>query len=133
VFEEAVPVRAVGERDVQHLGVPKRLLHAVADGVVVVLGLDDRDREIGLVEEDVVRPLGRTPADQLATHDHPAVGEAHLLAYLRHHVPLRPLDGRRDELRADVTLGERLLVHPGSPLRSNRLRSTRKSAIAASS
>ena len=52
VFQEGVAVGAVGERNVEDLGVFKRLLHAGADGVVVVLGLDDGDRDVRLVVEE---------------------------------------------------------------------------------
>ncbi len=46
----------------------------------VVLGLDQRQRDVGLVVEDVVGPLGLAAADQLAAHDDAALGEADLLA-----------------------------------------------------
>ena len=52
-----------------------------------------------------------TPADQLAAHDDAALGEAHLLADLRHLVPPGLAQGRCDELGADVTFTEAFLVH----------------------
>ena len=64
--DEAVAVRGEDERDVEDLGVLQRLLHAVADRVVVVLRLDDRDRDVGLVVEDVVRELRLPPGHHLA-------------------------------------------------------------------
>ena len=79
---EAVAVRREDERDVEGLGVVERLLHAVADAVGVVLGLDQRERDVRLVVEDVVRPLGLAACDQLAAHDDAALGEADLLANL---------------------------------------------------
>jgi hypothetical protein len=35
VLQEGVAVGAVGEGDIEHFGVLQRLLHAVADGVVL--------------------------------------------------------------------------------------------------
>ena len=64
------------------------------------------DRDVGLVVEDVVGALGLAAGDQLAADDDPALGEADLLADLRHLVPARLLDGGRDELGADVAFGE---------------------------
>ena len=111
VEHEAVAVGRKHERNVQRFGIAQRLLHAVADGVVVVLGFDQGDRNVRLVLEDVVGPLARAPANQVAAHDDAAPGEAHLLADLRHLVPPGPAQGGRDELGADVAFGEVLLVH----------------------
>ena len=82
--------------------------------MVVVFCLDDGDRDVRLVEQDVVRLLCFASLDRLASNDDAALCEITLLQYLRHHVPLRsvrPEDGRRDELRANVGFGKVLLVH----------------------
>ena len=76
VEHEAVAVRGEDEGDVERLGVVEGLLHAVADAVVVVLGLDQRERDVGLVVEDVVGALGLAAGDQLAADDDAALGEA---------------------------------------------------------
>ena len=101
------------EGDVERFGVVERLLHAVADAVVVVLGLDDREGNVGLVIEDVVGSLGFAACDQLAADDDAALGEADLLADLVHFVPAGAAKGRRDELGADVAFGEGVFVHGG--------------------
>ena len=59
--EEAVAVRREDEWNVDHLAIFESLLHAGSDGVVVVLGFDDRNRDVGLVVEDVVHALARSP------------------------------------------------------------------------
>ena len=51
--------------------------------VCVVLGLDHRQGNIGLVVEDIVGALGLAARDQLAAHDDPAPGEGDFLADLR--------------------------------------------------
>ena len=110
--DEAVAVRGEDEGDVERVGVVQRLLHAVADAVVVVLGLDQRERDVRLVVEDVVGALGLAAGDQLAADDDAALGEADLLADLRHLIPARLAHGGRDELGADVAFAEGFLVHP---------------------
>ena len=125
VLQKGVAVGAVGERHVENLGVFERLLHAGADRVVVVLGLDDGDRDVRLVVEDVVGLLGFAALDRLAADDDPALGEVGLLADLGHHVPLaavRADERGRDELGADVRFGEGFLVHALSINSSWRLR-----------
>ena len=110
VHEEGVAVAADGKRHVERLGVVQPLLHAVADAVVVVLGLDDGDGQVGGVVEDVVGPLLLAPRVQLAAHDDAAVGEGDLLAHLGGEIPARLLQGRGDVLRADVAFRELFLV-----------------------
>ena len=90
VEQEAVAVGGEDEGDVEGRGVLERLLHAVADGVVVVLGLDEGDGDVRLVVEDVVGALGLAAGDQLAADDDAALGEADLLANLRHGHPSPP-------------------------------------------
>lgn len=54
VLQKRVAVRAVGKGDVENLRVFKRLLHPGTAGVVVVLPLDDGEREVRPVVEQVV-------------------------------------------------------------------------------
>ena len=101
---ETVAVGGEHEGYVQRLGIVERLLHAVADAVVVVLGLDDREGDVGLVVQDVVGAFGLAARDQLAADDDAALGEVDLLADLVHLVPACPAEGGSDELGADVAL-----------------------------
>ena len=117
VENEAVAVGGEYEGDVERFGVVERLLHAVADAVLVVLGLDDREGNVGLVVENVVGALGLATCDQLAADDDAALGETDLLADLVHFVPAGAAEGGRDELGADVAFGEASLVHCVSGLR----------------
>ena len=110
VNQEGVTVAADGKRHLECFGVVQALLHAVADGVGVVLGLDDRNGQVGGVVEDVVGPLLLAARVQLAAHDDAALGEADFFAHLRGEIPAGPLQGRGDVLGADVALGEFFLV-----------------------
>ena len=75
---EAVAVGGEDERDVEGFGVVQGLLHAVADAVVVVLGLDDGDRDVGLVVEDVIGALRLAARDQLPADDDAPFGKSRL-------------------------------------------------------
>jgi hypothetical protein len=113
VKDEAVAVRREHERHIEHLGVPEPLLHAIADAVVVVLRLDDRERHVGvgLEVEDVVGELRLPARDELPANDDAPGREVNVLTHLRMHVPPGLGKRWRDVLRADVALGELLLVH----------------------
>ena len=72
------------------------------------------DGEVRFVKEEVVGFLGLTAFDRLAPNDDAAVGEEGFFADLGHHVPfvaIRANQRGRDELGADVRLGESFLVH----------------------
>src|SRR3546814_5175138 len=83
VEDEAVTVGGEHEGDLQRLRVVESLLHPVADAMAVVLRLDQGDRDVWLIIEDVVRPFALAAEDHLAAHDDPALGEADLLPDLR--------------------------------------------------
>ena len=111
VKDKPVAVGRENKRDIEGDSIVEGLLHAVADAVVVVLGLDDGDRNIGLVIKDVVGALGLAARYQFAADDDAPLGESDLLADLHHPVPARAFDGGTDELGADVALAEVFLVH----------------------
>src|SRR5690242_20622351 len=108
---EPVAVRREDERDLQDFRVLQSLLHAVAYRVVVVLRLDDGNRDVRLVVEDVVGELRLPPSRHLPANMDLATSEVHLAPDLLVVVPSRSLNGRGDELRADVCFAEALLVH----------------------
>ena len=110
---ETVAIGGKHEGDVQRFGVVERLLHAVADAVRIVLGLDDGKGNVGLVVQDVVGALALPACDQLSANDDAALGETHLLADLVHLVPACATEGGGDELGADVAFGEGSFVHGG--------------------
>ncbi len=85
-------------------------MHAGADAVVIVFGLDQTDRQVGLEVENVVGELPLATFDGLAPDHHAAVGEIDLLSDLRVDIPTGLSDGRGDELRANVAFAERFLV-----------------------
>ena len=87
-------------------------------GCTSPIGLDQCQRDVGLIIEDIVGPLGLTASDKLAANDDAALGEADLLADLRHHIPSRLPQSWRDELGADVTFAEASLVHDGHSIPS---------------
>ena len=75
VKQEAIAVGAEHERDLQHFGIAQRLLHAIANRVVVVLGFDNGDGDVRLVEQNVIGAFVLGAGMQLAAHDDPSLGE----------------------------------------------------------
>jgi hypothetical protein len=67
VEHEVIPVRGEDKGNVQDLGVLESLLHPVMDGVIVLFRLDNRDGDVRLVVEDVVRNVRKLG---FATRDH---------------------------------------------------------------
>src|ERR1700730_6588610 len=115
---EAIAVRRKHEGNLEGRCVIEGLLHAIADAVVIVLGLDDRDRDVRLVVENEVGLLGFATADKLAANDDAAFGEIDLLADLQQIVPAGALKRGQDEFRADIAFGEPPLVHFPLPFNS---------------
>lgn len=74
--QECIAVRGEYERDVERDRVVERLLHAVADGVGVVLRLDQRQRDVRLDVEDIVGALGLAAGHELAADDDPPLSGA---------------------------------------------------------
>src|SRR5688572_23892206 len=77
----------------------------------VILGLNQGNRDVRLVVENVISPLGFAATDQLAAHNYAPLGEADLFTKLGDFIPARLAQGRGDKLGADIALAEFLLVH----------------------
>lgn len=67
--DEPVAIGRENKGNIEGCGVIEGLLHAVADAVAIVLGLDDGDRDIGLVIKDVISTFGFAAGDQLSADD----------------------------------------------------------------
>ena len=90
------------------------LLHPEPTEWLLSLASINGDRDVRLVEEQVVGPLALAPSDQLASHDDLPVGEAVLSPPLLL-VPSSGLECRCDVTLADVGLAEFLLAHVRFP------------------
>jgi hypothetical protein len=99
--DKTIAVGREHKRDVKRGGILQRLLHTIANGVVVILGLDQGNGNV-LVIEHVIRPSGLAAGDQLAAHNDAALGKAHLAAELGGFIPAGLDNSRRDVLGADV-------------------------------
>ena len=85
----------------------------------VVFGLDDRDRQVWFVIEDVVGFLSLATLHGFTAHDDPTLGEVEFFTNLGHQIPLltiRPCERGSDEFGADVRFSERFFLHQGSQL-----------------
>jgi hypothetical protein len=108
--DKPVAIGRKNKRNIEGYGVIDGLLHAVANAVVVVLGLNDGDRDIGLVIKDVISALRLPARYQFSADDDASFGKSDFLPNLHHPVPPRAFDGGADELGADVAFAKVLLV-----------------------
>ena len=107
---KAIAVGREHKRDVQGHRVVEGLLHSVADAMVVVLGLDDGDGDIGLVIK-VISALGLAAGNELSPDDDASLREGDLFTYLHHPVPTRAFNCGTYELGADIALAEVFFIH----------------------
>lgn len=70
------------------------------------------------------RPFWRSQRQQFAADNTTALGESDFLANLQHLIPPRSLQRRRDELRANISFGERAFIegHGGGLLRNSAIK-----------
>jgi len=108
---KAVAVGREHERDIEGHSIIEGLLHSGADAMVIVLGLNDGDGNIGLVIKDIICALGLASGNELTSDDDAPFGEVDLLSNLHHPVPARAFDGGADELGTDIAFAEVFLVH----------------------
>jgi len=114
MFEECISVGTECEGNVQYLRVVERLLHTSTDGVVVVFGFHNSNREVGLIVEEIVDFLCLSPLYRFATNNDPPPSEIHFLPHLLHYIPFFASGAnnrRRDEFRTNISLGEFFFVH----------------------
>ena len=79
--------------------------------MVIIFGLDNGDRDVGLVLEDAISPFRFAPTYKLASNDDAALREADFLADLGHFIPPCLLYSGDNELGADMAFPELLFVH----------------------
>ena len=87
--QEPVTIGTEHKRDIHHLRIGKCLLHPGTDTVIIVLCLDDSNRNIGFIVEDIVGPSRFGPAHGVALDEHPTIGNIHLFPDLVMMVPAR--------------------------------------------
>jgi len=78
--------------------------------VVVVLGFDERNWQVGFVKQEVVGALFLAACHHLPADDDPAVGERELASPLMI-IPTSLGEGRADEPVADVRFAQLFLIH----------------------
>ena len=111
VFQEAVAIRAVHKRNVQHFSIFDGLLHPGSDAVSVILRLDDSQRNIGLVVKQIVCALSLSSGRDISADNNTTVCEIVLHADLLLLVPTSALNGRGNELKFDVLLSHFMFFH----------------------
>lgn len=108
--QETIAIGADSKRHIEFFGVVESLLHAVADAVVVVFGLDNGNWLVLLETKHVVCAAWGGTAMQAASHHDPAGADRKLLPHLGLDVPSRRLNGGGDEFGADISLAELLFI-----------------------
>src|SRR6056297_3508248 len=101
--QKPITVRREGKWDPQHLSIGKSLLHPIADRVLVVLGLNDRNWNVGLDVKHVVSALLFAACNHLTTDNYPAICECFLLSDLCLQIPSGLQDRWRDELATYIS------------------------------
>src|SRR5690606_7013370 len=103
--QQAIAIAGEHERHVERLSIAEGLLHAGAERVLVVLRLDDGNRQVLLVIEDVDSSARLATAVHFAAHDNASLGEADFITYPLMPIPASVTNGRGNEFAADITLG----------------------------
>ena len=96
-----------------YVNIGKSTFGGFLSSTVVILGFDNRQRDVRLVIEQEVNSLPFTALDLFASGDDSAIGEEILFAHLRHQVPPGPFQSGHDELGADISFGHRFLIGTG--------------------
>ena len=100
-------VGAVGELEAEHLGIVLRLLHCICRRLVGDLRLDDRERKVARVAEQIVHALRRLADEPFAHRHDAAIGDRALLSDgVRLVVPAGRCELGDDVLAAGVGFGD---------------------------
>ena len=87
VEKKAIAVGTEHKGHLKHLSITQSLLHAIADGVGIVFGLDDGKGDIWLIEQHIISPLMLSAGVQLATNYDPPLGQWELFTDLGDNIP----------------------------------------------
>lgn len=101
MLSKALAVRAVSERYIQGNCVIHRLLQASLDRMIRVFCLNDSDRHIPLIHEQIVGLLGLLSGMEPLANDDLAVGEVVFSKYLPVGIPFS-FECRIDQLQAHI-------------------------------
>ena len=112
--QKSVAVGAECKWDVKKLGVIKRLLHSIADRMIVILRFNDCDGDVWFVVKQLINFLSLTAFDAPTSNNDRPVCKIDFLTNLRHHIPFRVIcacNSGSDELRSDVRFRKVFFVH----------------------
>src|SRR5665648_451420 len=101
MFVEGITIAAENRRYVQNTCVIQTLLDTCSNRMSVVFSLNNSNRDVGLVVQDVVRSLSFTTDRKIDLYVDAAIREANFLTNLLLHVPSGLLKCRAAELGAD--------------------------------
>ena len=109
---KGVAVGAEGAGHLQNPGISQGLLHAVADSVLVILGLHYGNGNSRLVIQHVVGELFLLfiSRRQVAPNHYGPRGQGHFTSDLGHLIPAGRGDGRGDEQIANISLAQVLFI-----------------------
>ena len=102
--DKTVAIGCKGKRHIQQTSIIQRLLHPLADLMLIGLGFHHRQRQTGLMVENNIRRLHFFAGRRLTAHHHLAIPQFHFLTDLGHIIPACVFDRREDKLGNDIGL-----------------------------
>ncbi len=91
MFVKAVAITAIDRWNIENIGIPDGLLNSGLDGMAIIFRFNNCDRNIGLIIQNIVRPLLLAPAGQIAFDIDFSFRKGDFLPHLRFNIPARPL------------------------------------------
>ena len=118
MLAETVPIRTVRKRKVQHLRIGHRLLKAMGDTVVIVLGFHDRDGMIPVQVQEIVDLFRFFTICHVPTDIDLAIRDLCLHRDVVAVPPAAGIDSRRDKIELNVFFSHALFIeyHSAHPL-----------------